>query len=514
MKSKVVLIYPDFPIPLSAHSNFNISLSLLHLGTFIKSKGYDVKIVDTVVEKNYNDIIEIELKDALCVGISAMTAQLPQAMEILKKIRSINKQIPVIFGGVHPTLFCKQTLQNDMIDYVVIGEGELPLLKLLNVILTKNYEELSTIGGIAYKEKTGEIKENRNTEGFNYSDMPLIDYTLLNPSVIDAYINSDNIYFPIMTARGCPHRCSFCINTTLKEYRLYRAWSPERIITEIEQILQLPKKHRHRINFMDENTFVSKKRIQKLLDIIEKKGLKFECYYSARADYFKEGFLDIPFLKRLFCCGFNRISLGIESGSDKILDYLLKDISLDDILRAADYCKESNIRPTYNLMIGLPNEDFDDVKKTVELIKKLSEKHESWGLVGPQLFRPYPGCVIYQDCLKTGLSEPKSLEEWVERVKKDNNILDARKLPWVKSPNIVNVVHFYSALIAVSYYRLTKMFNEYCDMSCQSITFRVCGLVGIVCLSFIAKLRYRFDFYDFFIEKRVFDSIRRTHLSY
>lgn len=514
MNRKVVLIYPNFIIPYPEVRGFNVPQGLLHIGTFIKSKGYDVKIIDTTIEKDYYGIIEDELQNAVCVGVSAMTAQLPNAIEILKKIRTFNREIPVIFGGIHPTLFSMQMLENDWIDYVIIGEGELSFLKLLNVIVSKNYDKLKGIGGIAYKERTGEIKENRNKELFKFSDMPLIDYSLLNPIVLDAYNNSDFIYFPLMTARGCPHRCSFCINTIFREYRIWRAWDTERLVIEIERIRQMTKKRQCRITFMDENTFVNKKRIEKLLDIIEGKNLKFEWYCSARADYFKEGFLDIPFLKRLRSCGLTRISIGIEVGSNKVLDYLNKDISLDDILRTADYCNEANIRPSYSMMIGLPNEDVEDVKKTVALIRELSEKHKSWGIVGPQLFRPYPGCLAYQDCVKAGLREPKSTEEWVDQVKNDNNILDARKLPWIKSPKIVNTVHFYSAIIAVSYLRLVMIFNEYCDMTRKNFLFRIFGLIGIVCLSFIAKLRYRFGFYDFFVEKKIFDKIRKRHLSF
>lgn len=514
MSRKAVLVYPRFLSPLAGIKDFNIPLGLLHLGTFLKSKGFEIRIVDTIVEDYYSNIIKKEMDDALCVGISAMTAQLPHAIEIIKEIKTFNKDMPIVLGGTHPTLFAKQSVENDLIDYAIIGEGELPFSNLLEALSRDEYEQLSTIPGIAYKEDTDEVTVNYSVERFNYSEMPPISYDLLNPIVLEKYIEVDSIYFPLLTARGCPHRCAFCINVILKEYRKYKPWSAERTVTEIKRILELPRKGTHCITFFDENTFVSKQRIGEIVSLIKEEHLNFHWYCSARANYFRDGFLDIPFLKELHNCGMRRISLGIETGSGEVLDYLQKDITLEDIGRAADFCEAANIRPSYSMMIGLPGEDANDVRKTIELIRLLSEKHRSWGIVGPQLFRPYPGSKIYQDCVEAGLYEPESIEEWIEIVKDNNEILDARKMPWIRHPKMVNCVHFYSVLAAASYSKLICLFNEYCDMTKRNFVFRLAGLVGIIALSFIGKIRLRFNFYDLLIEKVIFEKIRRAHISF
>lgn len=512
MKHKVVIIYPNFP--LSEVKDFNVPLNVLQLAGFLKSNNFEVKIIDTIIEKDYSHLIKKEIKDALCVGISAMTAQIPHAIEIIKEIKAENRELPIVLGGVHPTLFAKQTVQNKLIDYVVMREGEIPFLNLLNSLLNKNNERLADIPGIALKLRNGDIKENVYTERFSYSDLPKMDYSLLNPKVMENYLNSDTIYFPLLTARGCPHRCAFCINVIISEYRLYKTWTPERTVLELEQIINLPKKSIHRINFFDENFFVDRKRVEKILDLTENKNLKFEWYCAARVDYFREGFLDKPFLKRARGLGFVRLSLGVEVGSQKILDYLKKDITIENILRAAEYCEAVNVRPGYNVMIGLPNEGSEDIRGTINLLRQLSYKHKSWSVIGPQLFRPFPGSILYQDCLRAGLYEPKTIEEWVEKVEEDNRILDARNNPWIKFPKLVNVVHFYGVIIALSFLKLTSMFNEYCTMTKRNAIFRAFGLMGMLALSFIGKLRYRLNFFDFFIEKAAFDKMRRRHLSF
>lgn len=514
MDRKVVLIYPQFASPLNNVKGFNMPLSLLHLGTYIESKGYKPKIIDTVIEEQYQEMIRGELDDALCVGVSVMTAQLPHAMEIIRDVKAHRKDIPVVIGGAHATLFGAQSVESSLIDYAIVGEGEEPMVELCDALSSGNQEGLEGIEGLAFRKDSGDVIEDKTIRRFDYMEMPPINYDLLNPMVIQKYCEIDSLYFPLLTARGCPHKCAFCINVIHKEYRQYVPWSSERTILEVKRILSLPKKGKHNITFFDENTFVNKKRIEGILDAIEEGSLDFHWYCSARANYFRDGFLDVPFLKRLHDCGMRRISLGIETGSGKVLSYLEKGITVEDIIRAAEYCEEANIRPSYSMMIGLPDEDAQDIQKTIDLIALLAEKHKSWGIVGPQLFRPYPGSKIYQDCVDAGLHEPQSIEEWIENVKENNAILDAQKMPWIKRPDMVNYVHFYTVIAAARYSKLFELFNEYCNMTKRNIGFRVLGLAGILGLSFIGKVRRHFDYYGFLIEKVIFEKMRRAHISF
>lgn len=126
--TKVILIYPKFPVAFKV----NLPIGLLHLGTYLKNNGVSVKLIDCTVEANYKELIAQEIKDASCVGISVMTAQIPHTRELLSFIKDeLKSSVPVVLGGVHPTLYPSQTIAENFVDYVVVGEGELTFLKFL-----------------------------------------------------------------------------------------------------------------------------------------------------------------------------------------------------------------------------------------------------------------------------------------------------------------------------------------------------------------------------------------------
>ena len=120
--NKFILVYPRFPV--RDGPKFNVPLGPLHLGTYLESKGIDVELVDANIDDNYLDSLRHKATNALGVGISAMTAQLPNALSICKEIKKYFKALPIVFGGIHATLFPRQTVQNPLIDYVISGEGE------------------------------------------------------------------------------------------------------------------------------------------------------------------------------------------------------------------------------------------------------------------------------------------------------------------------------------------------------------------------------------------------------
>lgn len=498
MSGKVLLIYPQFPRPLGV----NIPLGLFHLATFLKSKQFEVKMIDCTMEEDYEDLIKEEIQDALCVGISSMTTQIPHARNIALFIKDrLKSKVPIIFGGVHPTLYPDQTVREPYIDYAVIGEGELALFNLLQVIQSDDHRDLLNIAGIAYRNSDGSTQINfSRKDNFSYEAMPEFDYTILNPRVIKAY-KKEGMYFPLLTSRGCPYRCSFCINVVTKNNK-WRAFSASRTVSEIERIVNMGF---NKIWFWDENFFTDKKRIQETLDLLEAKKIIIDGWVEGRADYIRPNYLNQEILKRLKKCGFNRFGFGYESGSQKILNYLQKDITVEDILTSARQCTEAGIRISSSFMIGLPAEREEDIRGTVKIIGKILAICKSCGINGPILYRPYPGSKIYLECLKTGWKEPQNLKEWSDRVISDfTAVPNPYKLPWINNAPLVNMVHFYTYTISASFKNLFFMFREYCQMTAQKKYFFYLGIITLLFLSSIGKLRYKISFYRFLIEKKIF----------
>lgn len=496
--AKIVLIYPKFPVTL----NLNIPIGLLHLGTYLKSKGFEVRLIDCNIEMKFNDLIADEVKNAYCIGISSMTTQVPEARKIGIFIKNEVglKRAPIVFGGVHPTLYPQQVMQEPYIDFVVIGEGELTMLTLLEAIENGDRKKLTDIAGIAYRDDHNTTQLNTNKNVFNYEDMPEFDYTLLSSKVIEAYKREDT-YFPLLTSRGCPFQCAFCINVVTKNTK-WRAFSALRTVLEIERVTRLGFK---KIWVWDENFFTSKKRIGEILDLLESKNIVLDAWVEGRADYVRPNYLNIDILKRLKRNGFNRIGFGYESGSQRILDYLHKEITVEQILNSAEECTRAGIRITASFMIGLPIEKAEDVKATVKVIGQLTDICTTCGISGPILYRPYPGSKIYYDCINSGWKEPGNLKEWSDRVEGDfSSVPNPYKLPWIKDPAIVNLVHFYTYTLSTSLKNLFLMFKEFCKMTKKSNYFLIFGSISLILLSLVGKIRYKLGFFRFLIEKKIF----------
>jgi len=157
-ETDVVLVYPKVRLDRPIWEEIRIPLGLLTIATPLDIAGYKVKIIDQRVEKYWKKILLDELKkEPICVGISSMTGpQIKYALEVSKLVKQ-NSNIPVVWGGVHPSLLPEQTLKNDFVDIVVQGEGEETFYELVRAL--KDKSTLNGIKGIWYKED-GKLKRN------------------------------------------------------------------------------------------------------------------------------------------------------------------------------------------------------------------------------------------------------------------------------------------------------------------------------------------------------------------
>jgi radical SAM superfamily enzyme YgiQ (UPF0313 family) len=497
--SKVLLIYPEFL--LKDGPAFNIPIGLLQLGSYIESKGVNIDFVDCNVEDEYMDTIYRKLDGSICVGISAMTAHLPSAMKISKEIRGkMGYKNPIVLGGVHATLFPQQTVLDNLIDFVVVGEGELSFLELLEHMEGKR--DILNVQGVAFLDKNGVPQVTHRHTRFDFNEMPNINYKLLNKKVLEQF--GDNNYISALTSRGCPHRCAFCINVAVKENQKWRAWPPKRMADEVEHILKFGA---NKICFWDENFFVSKKRVEEFLDEIERRNIEFQWVAEVRADYFRK-FVSDKLLIRLKKHGCRKLAMGAESGSPKMLDIYCKDIEVNDIHFAAQKCVSHQIQPNLSFMIGAPGEDKNDIGLTLLAIKKLYDISDNVRILGPQLFRPYPGSSLYKECKESGWKEPSSLKEWADRMLSDFKESDAFSSPWIGNPDMVNTVWFYSLFLCVDFKKLIKMFMEYCDIYRKSFLFKIIGSIGVVAIIFMGRLRYKLNFHKFQYEIKLLKKYR------
>jgi anaerobic magnesium-protoporphyrin IX monomethyl ester cyclase len=399
-REKVLLVYPGsntfgaaYPMGIlyiaQALRKINIDVSIFHMGT--------------------DNIKDLKPENYLFVGISMLTGDLVRnGLHFARFIKAFNKQIPIVLGGVHPTLLAEESLQNELIDFVVVGEGEKTAQEL--AIRLSNNEDISDIKGLGYKDSNNNPVVNPEPE---FLDMETeldfdIPYELLS-----FYSKSKMTGVAVHTSRGCPYRCGFCYNVVVHD-RKYRYKSTERVLDEIEYLYR--KYNINTISFSSEDEFfIYPERVYNVLQGILERDIKVKWFSFCRFDNFLRGvdrfgqdFIDV--IKKSGC---SHLNLGSESGSQRILDEIvIKDSKVEHILRGVEVLKKNKIPHQSNFICGYPTETQADFNATLNLIEKI-HLNNPYIQTGLQKLIPVPGSSIY-DLLKRdyGLKSPTSLEEW------------------------------------------------------------------------------------------------------
>lgn len=445
---KILLIMP----PTQTYTKFykgkiHFPFSIWYLGTYYKSQGNDVTLLDlNITDKYPDDWFDI-------VGISCMTTQIPATREILKKVSYKYPNATKMIGGIHPTLYPQQTADYKLCDTIVTGHV---------------------------------IKDFKN--------MPMLDYTLLDSSLLTSPKKN---FVGLVTSIGCPFKCGFCVNSIIKEYQKWQAWSAERICDEIEKAQTYGF---HNVFFWDDNFFTSKQRIEEFLCHLDNRKLNFEWFALTRIDQ-----IDRKLFTECYKRGLRRISVGAESGSQQVLDRLQKRISIRVIEEKAKILEEIGIEISYSYMIGLPSETKSDILTTVSAIKQLGNIHKYPKIVGPMLFQPYPGSKLYEECKKAGYKEPQRFEDWTNET--SGNIDTPFKMPWIaqNQKNMVEVYWWYSFLIPLKIGAILRIFRLFCKRTNKKLWYLT---PFIVFAAILGKIRHHLRFYWFPVEVKIFKKFR------
>jgi len=386
--AKVMLIQPMYD-PAHPNSPPWIPLALVTLGTFVKSKGHIAKIFDRNVEKNEAKLISaLKAMNPDIVGLTAYTGRtLVDVMHVSKIVKENSKAI-VVVGGVHASLEPESMFNYEYIDYAVRGEGELALLDMCNLV-DKGKKNFSKIPN---------VNNNPMRPFINLNDFPLPDYGMI-----------DIKKYPVVTfctSRGCPGRCKFCYNDYYwgrmgrKCVRMYNSENTIKMITGV-----LDKYKIKEFTIADDNFANLSKRTFDVCDALSKykSDIIFQCFL--RADYAHDKILSA--LKKAGCWS---IQFGIESGSQRLLDFVQKDTTVEQNAIALRKCKKFGIHTDASYIIGLPTETIEDMKKTIEFIKK--NKADGGNV---KKYAPFPGTEMFEYCVKHKLvKQPKKLEDWTK----------------------------------------------------------------------------------------------------
>lgn len=423
----VILIYPRTGVDFGA--TVSTPHSVLAVAAPIFNKGYNVKIIDQRTDNLWKThLTEYLKKRPLCVGISTMTGtQILFAIEAAKVVREVtNGNVPIIWGGPHPSILPEQTLENEYVDIVCIGEGDLTFLEIVESIHNKT--GLNNIKGIVFNDGSHVVKTEPR---------PLLDIEELLPvpwELIDVekYIHRDFYIKGVgrsldigQTSRGCPYMCGFCVSASLRQ-RKWRAMSVEKALSRI--IEPVKRFNLESIWIRDDEFYIDRDRAYKICQGIIKENLNIKWYTSGtRVNVFNKATDEqIRLLKQ---SGADTLKFGAESGCDRILELMKKGIKREDTIAANLKAKRCGIKPAFALMIGFPTETFEEINQTIDLFIRLKKDNEQAQFEVMSPYTPFPGTPLYTLALEHGLKPPQKLEGWINWLC-DEYDLEGRKMPW------------------------------------------------------------------------------------
>jgi anaerobic magnesium-protoporphyrin IX monomethyl ester cyclase len=377
-------IYIEYAFP-------NPPLGLGYLAGILRAHGHRVDILDCAIMKDsYSKILSrVKAMNPDVVGITALSAYYSEMRRLAKMLRKI--EIPVILGGIHVSALPENSLRECRADYIVVGEGELTTLELMD-----KWQERKTrnqIRGIAYLEGN-QFKLNAPRELIpNLDELPFPAWDLINPlkypPIPHGYTLKRYPAAPILTTRGCPYSCSYCASTQFWGLR-FRRRSAQNIGDEIEYLVN--KFKIREIHIWDDNfTLIRKHVVEFCREILQRKlDLTFVCANGVRIDSLNKELLTL--MRRT---GFYSLVFAIESGSQKILARANKKIDLKVVPPMVKEAKKLGFHLPAFFMFGFPGETYRTARQTIQFAKSLPLDRIAFFLV-----RPLPGSKLFTDLIQ------------------------------------------------------------------------------------------------------------------
>lgn len=341
-----------------------------------------VKLVDAIAEKKNYESVKQDIKlfrPDIIVSITGFEC-FEEDVNVFRQLKEEFSSIVFVYFGHYATTFPTETLIHSKCDYVLLGEPEIALDKLIKYLL--GLGSFNSIKGIAYKKNENVIVLGSAERVRDPDELPIPAY--------DIIANSQGYYEPlipkpygmIQTIRGCPYSCTFCV----KSYGSKIAQlSTNRIVQEIK----IWKQHFNveAIRFIDDTFTINRNRVIDLCKAIVDEQLNIKWVCLSRTDN-----LDKEMLHWMKKSGCIRIYFGMESGSQRILDLYKKNIKVNEALSAFELCREEGIETAAFFMGGYPNETEDDFKETVAFAQQAQLNYVSYNPL-----TLYPGTSLYNE---------------------------------------------------------------------------------------------------------------------
>ncbi|MBU0952197.1 MAG: B12-binding domain-containing radical SAM protein [Elusimicrobia bacterium] len=353
-------------------------LGLAYLSSYLKKhfQAIQIKIIDSKIEETLKEF------RPNYVGVSSVSQNFNRAIFVADLCKKLN--IPVFVGGVHITMLPESLPK--IFDFGVVGEAEQTMVEVVDYLSKGGKSgsmEMKSINGLVLHDNEGILLTNKRPLLENLDLLPFPDRDLLNIHI------GETTY--LFSSRGCPYKCTFCASTRF--WNKTRWFSSNYVLAELELIINKYKPKV--ITFYDDLAVANLSRFQEIVKGIKSKGIdkKVKFNFSCRANLVNENL--IATLKQL---DIERICFGLESGSQKTLDFLKPKMTIEKNRLALDMFHKAKIPIQATFIIGSPDESEKDILETYSFIKKSKLiDFETY------ILTPFPGTPVWDIALNKGI---------------------------------------------------------------------------------------------------------------
>jgi radical SAM superfamily enzyme YgiQ (UPF0313 family) len=409
-RHKVVLYNPQAVF-------FTMPLALLAIGSELDPAVYEVITIDGRLEEDAERAVLAHLDDALCLGVTVLTgAPISDALRISRAAKQARPDLPVIWGGWHPSMFARECLEEPSVDVTVRGQGEQTFVEILEHLAQRR--SLEGCAGCTVRLDDGTIHDNPPRALLPLDRFRAHDYGLIP---VERYFGlKGKRQLDYISSQGCNFRCAFCSDPFVYG-RKWVGLEPTRMALRLRELWE-----RYRfddVNFQDETFFTRRDRVQAFVDQLIASELRISWAGTMRADQGVR--LPEELWARCKQSGLRRLLVGVESGSDEMLKRIRKDIRIEQVFHTAQKMREYGIAGNFPFIVGFPEESDDSIHATIDVMNKLRDMSPDFQ-TPIFYFKPYPGSQIVTDAVARGFRLPDTLEAWSEF-----DFVDGLPGPWV-----------------------------------------------------------------------------------
>ncbi|MDP2909974.1 MAG: radical SAM protein [bacterium] len=389
--------------------------SLGYLATAIR-KNHDVEILDGIKEKltleKFEEILQRKQYDI--IGIQIFTFHVGGARDYVKSIKKVLPEAKIIFGGPHPSCGASDIFRFfPEINWAFKGEAEIGLAKLLDFIVEgkTDAEALKGVSGLIWRDG-GRTVVNEQVFVENLDELGMPSWDLIRPDIYP--LSPHGGFFrnypiaPVIISRGCPFSCTYCAGHLISGKKI-RFRSADNVIDEIKILYN--QYGIREIHIEDDNFTFNRNLVMEFCRKLKKNNLNISwtCPNGVRLDT-----LDKDLLLAMKDAGLYSISVGVESGSERILKDMKKNLTKETIKEKINLIRECGLDVSGFFIIGYPTETKDDIMETIDFAMSLDLKR-----AGFSLFKPFPGTEITRNLIEKGELKEISDEDWAKFILAD-----------------------------------------------------------------------------------------------